>query len=182
MKRRIHFSLMSILYLILLIVYKLTWCSKWLKTKVSGSSLGGPWAICRKSNVLYCTYWKSNKYTYNFISHIIMMMMMMIKICLFQAEQKHNETVTTNAAIACSHRESSGETHLCRTCGKTFARARYLTSHMRTHSRRADYIRCSKCPRMFTSERTLKVTTELFWEWGAGCFLSYHKWCFCWGH
>lgn len=86
------------------------------------------------------------------------MSMMMVKICLFQADQKHNETVTTNTAIACSN----GETHLCRTCGKTFARARYLTSHMRTHSRRADYIRCSKCPRMFTSERTLKVSTVLF--------------------
>ncbi|KAK4319355.1 hypothetical protein Pmani_009688 [Petrolisthes manimaculis] len=79
----------------------------------------------------------------------------------FQAGQKH-KTMTTNATTSNSHRENSGETHLCRTCGKTFARARYLTSHMRTHSRRADYIRCSKCPRMFTSERTLKVHNETF--------------------
>ncbi|KAK4325913.1 hypothetical protein Pmani_003477 [Petrolisthes manimaculis] len=77
------------------------------------------------------------------------------------AGQKH-KTMTTNATTSNSHRENSGETHLCRTCGKTFARARYLTSHMRTHSRRADYIRCSKCPRMFTSERTLKVHNETF--------------------
>nr|XP_045596088.1 uncharacterized protein LOC123756796 [Procambarus clarkii]XP_045596089.1 uncharacterized protein LOC123756796 [Procambarus clarkii]XP_045596091.1 uncharacterized protein LOC123756796 [Procambarus clarkii] len=54
------------------------------------------------------------------------------------------------------------ETHICRICGRAFARARYLTSHLRTHSRRADYVRCPRCPRMFTSERTLKVHTEAF--------------------
>ncbi|XP_071512896.1 uncharacterized protein [Panulirus ornatus] len=62
---------------------------------------------------------------------------------------------------ASNHKETK-DSHICQICGRTFARARYLTSHLRTHSRRADYVRCPRCPRMFTSEQTLKVHKEAF--------------------
>ncbi|XP_069975417.1 LOW QUALITY PROTEIN: zinc finger protein 91, partial [Penaeus vannamei] len=54
------------------------------------------------------------------------------------------------------------QSHICRICGRSFAQARYLTSHLRTHSKRAEYVRCPRCPRMFTSELTLKVHKEAF--------------------
>ncbi|XP_064083131.1 uncharacterized protein LOC135199160 [Macrobrachium nipponense] len=54
------------------------------------------------------------------------------------------------------------QSHICKICGRNFARARYLTSHLRTHSKRASYVRCPLCPRMFSTEQTLKVHKETF--------------------
>ncbi|XP_045128939.1 uncharacterized protein LOC123514808 isoform X3 [Portunus trituberculatus] len=75
-----------------------------------------------------------------------------------QQQQKNGES-----SIGSSNREpKEGEGHICRICGRTFARARYLTAHLRTHSRRANYVRCPRCPRMFVSEQTLKVHRNTF--------------------
>ncbi|KAG7171759.1 Gastrula zinc finger protein xFG20-1-like [Homarus americanus] len=77
-----------------------------------------------------------------------------------QVPQEGNNPV--QKATHSKETKEAKESHMCNICGRTFARARYLTSHLRTHSRRADYVRCPRCPRMFTSEQTLKVHKEAF--------------------
>lgn len=76
-----------------------------------------------------------------------------------QQQQEQNPQPKPDPA---SPEAKEGEGHICRICGRTFARARYLTSHLQTHSRRASYVRCPKCPRMFVSEHTLKVHRSTF--------------------
>ncbi|XP_068251043.1 zinc finger protein 729-like [Palaemon carinicauda] len=61
-----------------------------------------------------------------------------------------------------SSKAEAKQSHICKICGRNFARARYLTSHLRTHSKRANYVRCSLCPRMFSTEQTLKIHKETF--------------------
>ena len=70
-----------------------------------------------------------------------------------QQQQQQNPQV-----VSTSSEPKEGEGCICGICGRTFARARYLTSHLQTHSRRANYVRCPQCPRMFVSEETLKVS------------------------
>ncbi|CAL4121213.1 unnamed protein product [Meganyctiphanes norvegica] len=60
------------------------------------------------------------------------------------------------------HDSKEKQTHLCGICGRNFSKARYLTSHLRVHHKRKNYVRCSFCPRMFTSEITLKIHEDAF--------------------
>ncbi|XP_050697490.1 uncharacterized protein LOC126985939 isoform X2 [Eriocheir sinensis] len=80
-----------------------------------------------------------------------------------QQSQSRAPARAQSQSVPGSPRAKEGEGgHICRICGRTFARARYLTSHLHTHSRRASYVCCPRCPRMFVSQQTLKVHQDTF--------------------
>ena len=94
--------------------------------------------------------------------------------------QTHHPNKSTTPAFSCTQcdkgfptlklldehmaKENHLSSHTCRVCGRQFGKQRYLHSHLKTHSKRLEYVKCSKCPRMFTTAQACKIHEEYFHE------------------
>ena len=94
--------------------------------------------------------------------------------------QTHHPNKSTTPAFSCTQcdkgfptlklldehmaKENHLSSHTCRVCGRQFGKHRYLHSHLKTHSKRLEYVKCSRCPRMFTTAQACKIHEEYFHE------------------